>query len=87
MIQVTQYDIHNVAVRRQISKSIKAVSRIFAPAVIVSERLALAIFDLEKVGHGQRVQLLQCRRSMANICKSRISHFCSNYHRFRDISI
>ena len=47
------------AIRWQISKSIKVVSRIFALALTVNEILTFEIFGLEKVGQGHGVQLSQ----------------------------
>ena len=45
-------------------------------------------FDHENVDYGHGVHLSQYR-AMTNIeiYKSRISHFCSRAHRFRDINI
>ena len=51
----------------QMSVSIKMCLRIFAPALTVSDLLTFKMFDLEKVGQHQGVQLLQWHHSMANI--------------------
>ena len=55
----------------------------------VSEILMLKMFDLQKVGHGQGVQFLQCCPSMAkiNIYKSHPWHFSTSSHCFKDIKI
>ena len=64
-VKVTEYNIHNRAVRRRISTSAKVISRIFAIAFAVSEMLTFKIGVPENLGQGH--DRLEWSYSMVNI--------------------
>ena len=53
LVKVVNYNFHNGDIRWQISNSIKLVAQILSLAFIVSK--IFEMFDLDKVGQGQRV--------------------------------
>ena len=87
-VEITEYTIHNGAIRWRISTSVKVIWRVFAIALLVSDRWMFQICYFESLGWGDEVQYAQRSYSMENINlhKSRPSIF-ANFHRFRDINI
>ena len=67
LVKITKYVFRNDPIRCEISESIIVVFEIFALALNVSEILTFEMLDIEKVGQGCEVLLLNWRHSLANI--------------------
>ena len=88
-VKVTEYNIHNGAIRWRILDSVKVMWRIFTTSITIWKILKFQICDFENFEQGHEVEHLQWTYSIANIhfYKSHNWAFFADSRRFRDTHI